>query len=172
MLVLPRIGKAGVFQELVVGQALEKGNQIALFRFAQFKAADIQRLVWIVVTNTGIRSRVDRPAAGGVVVNYLRECRNAAVMHIRRSDGDVSQRRRPELTDVFAPLRELIQPGIRSGIGKLASNVVQADVQKRNPRQSASFISEGTVQVPAAVALKTARALTGEKQNLTAFCGI
>src|SRR5262249_18907368 len=106
------------------------------------------------------------------MIDHFRKTPNAAIVHVWRRYSDVPQCWRPELTDVFAPLRELIQPCIRSGIGKLASNVVKPCVQKRNPRRSASFISEATVQVPAAMALKTACTLTGEKQDLTAFCGI
>src|SRR6516225_11708744 len=109
------------------------------------------------MADAGVWSRRDRPPAGSVMIDHFGKARNTAVVHVWRRYSNIAQCWRPELADVFAPLRELVQPGVRSRVGKVASNVVQARVQKRNPRRTASVIPESAVQVPASVALKTGR---------------
>ena len=106
------------------------------------------------------------------MVNHFRECRNTAVMHVGRGHGDVSQRGRPELADVFTAIRVLVQAGVRSGILKLTANIVKAGVLENTVYRRSSFVSQWAIEVPTAVALEAAGLFAGEKQYLATFCRI
>src|SRR5262249_12505751 len=67
----PGITELRVFEELRIRKAIEKRNQIVLFRICQFEATHIKRLVRIVVANARVRSRNDRPSAGRVMIDHF-----------------------------------------------------------------------------------------------------
>jgi hypothetical protein len=61
------------------------------------KAANRRALGRVVPADSLIGPLGQRPAAGGVMVDRIRECRDAAVVHVGSGDGNVSQCRRFEL---------------------------------------------------------------------------
>ena len=63
----------------------------------------------------------------------------AAVVHVGRRDGDVAERRRLELADVFRLPGDLVDPGIRRRIRQRAGEVVQTGVVKLDVSFAAPF---------------------------------
>ena len=88
-------------------------------------------LVRIVVADAPMSapSAIGAPA-GGVVRDHVFERRRAAVVHVRRGDRDVAQRRRLELADVFGLLGDFVDAGIGRRIRQGAGEVVETGVVK------------------------------------------
>ena len=159
LLSIPGIGKFAIVQEFCIGKAVEKRDQIVLFRLRQCESADDERLVGIVMPRTRIRPGVDRPSACGIVVDHFTQSRNAAIVHVRSGHGDVPQCWGAELSNVFAPISELKQSCIWWWVRKLTSNVVQAGVLKYDFRRSAALIPNKAIKVPASVTTKATGSL-------------
>jgi hypothetical protein len=85
-------------------------------------------------------------ATGCVVLDHFFERRQAPIMHVGRRDGDVPQRGRAELSDVFGSSGLFKESTIRRGV------------------RGYTGIEEGAAaEIPSGVALKTTCTLTREK---------
>src|SRR5580698_259021 len=126
-------------------------------------------LIRISVTNSGVRPRFYRSATGGVVIEYIFQRRNAAVVHIRRGDGDVSQRGRFEFSDIRSGLRVFIRAYVRSRIGEHASQIVKTRVVKFDLSSRIALRHSRVTEIESAVTAK-ARELLAEEQDFSALC--
>jgi len=77
-------------RQLLIGQAAQKRQQILTILPGQRQGSHALVFIRIVVT----------AAAGCVVIQHAFECRNTAIVHIRRRDRDIAQRRRPKRADI------------------------------------------------------------------------
>ena len=118
---------------LRVGEALEERDEIRAF------PAALRSSAWISLRLNGLTrpspafgpASMSRPPAC-VEVDHLGERRDAAVVHVRRGDRDVAQRRRAERAHVGGAVRVRFEP--RIGIATGAVDVVEPGVVKHRLR--------------------------------------
>src|SRR3981081_3906283 len=103
------------------------------------------------------------PAAGGVMIEHLIQCGQAPVVHVGRGNGDVPQRRRTKLPDVFGLVRPFVEPAIGRGVFR------SAGIEESAANLFTAFKPDAAAEVPSAVALKARAALAGEEYDFAAF---
>ena len=89
--VRPGIGKARIGEKFLIRKALQKGDNVGLFRAAQRKAHHQRRLVRSVGKAAGI----------GIVVQHVGQSGDRAVVHVGRRQGHIAQAGGPETADIF-----------------------------------------------------------------------
>src|SRR6476646_10145445 len=65
----PGISELRIFEELRIRKAIQKCDEIVLFRIRQFEATHIERFVRIVMSDARVRSRGDRSSPGRVMID-------------------------------------------------------------------------------------------------------
>src|SRR3954469_22159077 len=95
---LSRRAERGIGQKRFVGEAFEKRDEVLALVGRDWEALDARALQRAL------------HAAARIVVDRRVQCLDAAVVHVRRSDGDVAQRRRAEAPHVGRVVRPPTRP--------------------------------------------------------------
>src|SRR5262245_28288130 len=107
-----RIRQRRIVQELLIRQALEKGDQIFLFTSREDEPLNVVGFVRIIVAVSGVRTDGDGPPSRSIVLDDVFQRVDASVMHIGSGDGDVAQCGNSKLADVLRLPRKPIQPRV------------------------------------------------------------
>jgi hypothetical protein len=110
------------------------------------------------------------PATRGVVVDHFLEGRYAAIVHVGRGDGDVSQRGRPEFSDVFRSVSLFVNATVGRFISGDAGIEETAALLFAVARKLAPVESNAPAEGPPPMTLKTASALARGKDKLSPLC--
>lgn len=101
------------------------------------------------------------------MIHPIFQCSDASVVHIRRGQRDVSQRRRLEFPNIRRAFRVSAKAGIRRGIRERSGQVIELGIMKLHLGTLRSI-----TEVETAMTSKTSRAAVIEKkQERSAFSG-
>ena len=147
----PGICEPRISKKWLVGERLQKHDEIRPLILRQREPLERRALVRIIVADTLVGAARDGAAAGSVVLDCLFERRDAAVVHVGRGDRDIAERRRFELSDIRRLARDFEEPGIGGRIRERTRKVVQAGVVELH-RHHAAARSHGIRKMGAAMA--------------------
>src|SRR5258707_9149405 len=97
---LPRVGKSGVVNQFRIGQAAQECNQVFPILGRERYSGYALVLVRVVEPSSGVGTAGDGAPPGGVMVQNLFQRGNAAIVHVRRGQRYVAQRRSLELANI------------------------------------------------------------------------
>ena len=141
----------------------EEREQLAFLGIVEVERSDLLALERILSPVAGVRTCFDVAPASVVELDDLLECRNAAVVHVRRGHRDVAQRRRAESTRVCHAAGLRFETRIRIASG--AVDVVQTGVVEHRRRRRDALLQHRTRKIEARVAQRTVRAAGKEQPH-------
>ena len=133
----------GIVQEVFIGERLEECFEVTALLRSEREPCNEGRLIRVLAAVARVWAFRNNPASVDVVIEHSVKAMETAVMHIRRTNGYIAQRRRAEFADVGWVVGELVNSKVVGGVGEFSGEVVETVVLKFNAVSTVRCLIDG-----------------------------